>query len=153
MKDLFDLKHLVHAQCVALLAERIRNAEAGVEEAMEAGRSDTKSSAGDKHETGRAMAQLESEKQQAALGNLRDLARTLHGIDPDRRCIRIERGALIQMEQGLFYVATALGKVQAERYDVMVISPESPLVTALAPMKVGEVREFKGIRYWLTGIS
>lgn len=153
MQDLFDLKRKVHAHCIAVLAERIRNAEAGVEEAREAGRSDTKSSAGDKHETGRAMAQLEMEKQQAALGHLLGLARTLQGIDPDRRRQHIERGALLQMEQGLFYVAAALGKVHVDATDVMVISPESPLLAALIPMNIGEVREFKGTRYRLIGIA
>jgi len=153
MKDLFDLKRAVHAQCLIILAERIKYAEAGVEEAREAGRSDTKSSAGDKHETGRAMAQLEMEKQQTALGNLQDLARTLHGIDPDRRHLHFAKGALVQMEQGLFYVAAALGKIRVEETDVMVISPGSPLLAALIPMNIGEVREFKGARYRLIDIA
>ncbi len=151
--DLFNLKQVLHAQCIALLAERIKYAEAGVAEAMEAGRSDTKSSAGDKHETGRAMAQLELEKQQAALGHLLILVRAFRGIDPDRRHFHIERGALIQMEQGLFYVVVALGKVQVKDHDVMVISPESPLLAALVPMNVGELREFKGTSYRLIDIA
>jgi hypothetical protein len=153
MEDLSDLKRVVHAHCLAVLAGRIRNAEAGVEDAKESGRSDTKSSAGDKHETGRAMAQLELEKRQAVLGHLLDLAYALDGMDPDRQCLRIERGALFRTELGLFIVAAALGRVHAAGLDIMVISTGSPLFLALASMTVGGSREFKGTAYRLTAIA
>ena len=57
------------------------------------------------------------------------------------------------MEQGLFYVVAALGKVQVNDHDVMVISPESPLLAALVPMNLGELREFKGTSYRLVDIA
>ena len=85
MKDLFSLKQAMHAACVSALQERISEAQAGVEQAREAGTADTKSSAGDKHETARAMAQQELEKQASALHNLREMEDHLARIDPAHR--------------------------------------------------------------------
>ena len=53
------LKPALHAACAAFLAERIAAATTAMQAAQESANSDTKSSAGDKYETGREMATAE----------------------------------------------------------------------------------------------
>ena len=82
MPDLSALKPLAHAHCLAVVIERIAQLEASILDTQRSSQSDTKSSAGDKHETGRAMAQLEVEKPQVSLGNLLAMRDVLVRLDP-----------------------------------------------------------------------
>ena len=56
------IKKALFAKCEAFVSEKIDSLERGLESHQKALASETKSSAGDKHETGRAMLQLEMEK-------------------------------------------------------------------------------------------
>ena len=153
MKDLFSLKQAMHAACVSALQERISEAQAGVEQAREAGTADTKSSAGDKHETARAMAQQELEKQASALHNLREMEDHLARIDPAHRCPKIQPGALVATDKGLFYVSAAMGKFEVDGKVVLAISMQAPLLSALKKLGIGETGTFNGQVHRLVGIA
>ncbi len=149
MNELVGLKPLVHRQCLALVRERIAQVEAGIADARASAQSDTKSSAGDKHETGRAMAQLEIEKQQVSLGNLLTMQDVLDRIDPTRTHARIGEGALVRTDSGLFYVAVGLGRIVVDGQDVQVISPQAPLVALLKGVTLAESAVFNGRNHFL----
>ncbi len=153
MKDLFSLKQEVHAACIRALQERIGQAQAGMEQAREASTADTKSSAGDKHETARAMAQQELEKQASALHNLREMEDSLARIDPTHPRSQIQPGALVATDKGLFYVSAAMGKLEVEGQVVLVISMQAPLLTALKELAIGEAGTFNGQSHRLVGIA
>lgn len=144
MEELYNLKQAVHMACSLQLRERILQAQASMEEARLAGLSDTKSSAGDKHETARAMAQQELEKQASALQNLQTMEAVLMRIDPTRRFSAILPGALVATEHGLFYVSVALGKVEVEGRTVMAISMQAPILATLNTLAIGETGMFNG---------
>lgn len=131
MNDPLRLKQEVHRACSELVRMRIRAAEEGMRSARESGLSETKSSAGDKHETARAMIHQELEKQAAALNDLHRMADELARIDPDRPCTRILPGALVSTDIGLLYVSVALGKVEVDGRTVLAISAQAPLLAAL----------------------
>ena len=57
-----NLKEALFKQCEAFVNKRLRNIEEVISSNQKALQSETKSTAGDKHETGRAMLQLEMEK-------------------------------------------------------------------------------------------
>lgn len=152
MEDLFSLKQAVHAACTLNLRERILHAEAGMEEARLSGLSDTKSSAGDKHETARAMAQQELEKQATALQHLQTMEALLMRIDPTRRFSRVMPGSLVSTDQGLFYVSIALGKMEVEGNMVMAISMQAPILTLLGTLAVGGSGTFNGRQQHLLAI-
>ena len=153
MEDLAELKQAVHAACLILLEARIHGAEAGLEQAREAGRAETKSSAGDKHETARAMAQVELEKQVNAVRYLRVMEAAFRGIDPLRPATRIASGALVCTDQGHFYVSAALGGIVIKGTVVQAISMQAPVLTAFAALALGETVEFRGKSYRLLGMG
>jgi hypothetical protein len=153
MNELAELKPAVHAHCLALVRERIAQVEAGISDARTSAQSDTKSSAGDKHETSRAMAQLEIEKQQVSLGNLLAMQDVLQRLDPTRAHTRMGEGALVRTDSGLFYVAVGLGRVAVKGQDVQVISPQAPLVALLKSLDIGGSVVFNGRRHTMMEVG
>ena len=62
-----NIKHLLHQQCIAYVQKRLQEAEHAFRDAEQAANDDTKSSAGDKYETGREMMQQEKNRITAQL--------------------------------------------------------------------------------------
>lgn len=99
--------------------------------------SDSKSTAGDKHETSRAMAQLEMEK----LGNqLLDYQKQIQWLrqleNVSSEIVRI--GSLVQLSNGWYFVGLGIGKFQFENQSVFCLSVQSPLGAQLLQKKVGD---------------
>jgi len=55
MQDLPSIKKALHQRCLTLAEDRIVSLQHILKEAQQAANNETKSSAGDKHETGKAM--------------------------------------------------------------------------------------------------
>lgn len=153
MNELAELKPAVHALCLALVRERMEQVEAGIADARASAQSDTKSSAGDKHETSRAMAQLEIEKQQVSLGNLLAMQDVLQRLDPTRTNTRMGEGALVRTDSGLFYVAVGLGRIVVAGQEVHVISPQAPLMAVLKGVDIGGSALFNGRRHTMVEVG
>lgn len=153
MPALSALKPLVHQHCLQLMAERMRLLEEGIKEAQLSAQSDTKSSAGDKHETGRAMAQIEVEKLTTALQHLRKMNTVLERMDGSTDKQRVALGAIIRTDLGTFYVSVPLGRVQVHGEDIWVISPEAPIFPALRDTPVGNVAYYSGKAYQLLELA
>jgi len=141
------LKPSIHTLCSTTLNARIAAAEASIADTQRSSQSDTKSSAGDKHETGRAMAQLEIEKQQVSLGNLLAMREVLARLDPNVPQERVREGALVRTDRGLFYIAVGLGRVVVAGHEVMVMSPQAPLAEALQRTPIGGTARFNGVAH------
>ncbi|MBS1568434.1 MAG: hypothetical protein JST45_03235 [Bacteroidetes bacterium] len=147
------LKLAVHAACLAQAGKRIASARAGLEQAREAGAEESKSSAGDKHETARAMAHLELEKQLTVINNLLEMEAALGRIDPAVRMQLAGPGALVGTDQGIYYIAAALGSVEAGDHKVQVVSMHAPLIAALKGLRAGEAVIFRGTRFQVLQIA
>ncbi|HRD37690.1 MAG TPA: 3-oxoacyl-ACP synthase, partial [Bacteroidia bacterium] len=57
-----SLKERLFLHCESLMAEKVQSLKVALSQITESANNETKSSAGDKHETARAMMQLEQEK-------------------------------------------------------------------------------------------
>lgn len=82
-----------------------------IEHAQLAANEETKSSAGDKYETGRAMMQLEIEKQSVQLAEAMKLKHVLSQINPEKTTETIQSGSLVFTDQGNFYISISAGKL------------------------------------------
>ena len=107
--------------------------------------SETKSSAGDKHETGRAMIQLEREK----LGNqIREIElnyQSLNTIKDDKTSTRIGLGSIIFTDKGNYYVAVAADSCEVNSKVFYCISSQSPIGKLLIGKKINESIMFNDI--------
>ena len=99
---------------------------------------ETKSSLGDKHETARARMQFEQEKLRHQVEELSQQLVLLDKIDTHVLHTSVGFGSLVSTEKGLFFIATAIGKLVLENETIYVISAKSPLAMAIKGLQKGE---------------
>ena len=121
------IKQQLYALCLAFINERIRSAKEAIQLAQSSANDETKSSAGDKYETGRAMAQLEIEKNGSQLAEAMKQRESLEKIQPDHYSSEVQTGSLVVTNQGNFYISISAGKLLAGGVEYFAISPVSPL--------------------------
>ncbi len=124
--------------------ERISSLEKALENSRMEMANDTKSTAGDKHETGRAMAQIEQEKLGKQVLAARELKQAVAQIDLSKSHSEIQFGSLVKASNGSFFFSVGIGKLIVENETVFCLTMTSPLGMALRGKKVGDVIEFNG---------
>lgn len=119
------------------LSEKIENFEKLISETR-ASSNDTKSSMGDKYETGREMLQQEINNLQVQLNEIlkqKDFLKTVLPKPSDKA----EKGAIVKTEKGLFFISVSLGEIKIDNQKIICISPESPLAKAMNGKQEGEL--------------
>ncbi|MGL1887281.1 MAG: transcription elongation factor [Reichenbachiella sp.] len=113
-------------------------AKAGMEAAQESANNETKSSAGDKYETGRAMSQNERDLFAKQLVEQVNQLKGLLTIDPSKKMDSVEVGSLVETKSGVFFISVSLGLVKLKAGETaMVISPISPIAQLMLEKKEG----------------
>jgi transcription elongation GreA/GreB family factor len=138
------LKRQLLEACQSQLAERIASLEAALAAIQESKNNETKSSAGDKYETGRAMMQLEADKISARLDLAKSTQQQLRQIKVDTVKATIGIGSIVKTDQRTYFVSVSLGKVQLHGDFYYCISTEAPLARLMMGKRAGEVVEING---------
>ena len=116
------------------LSEKIQTFEKLIAETR-ASTNDTKSSMGDKYETGREMLQQEINNLQVQLNEVlkqQDFLKTsFDKLRMTKKFDKAEKGAIVKTEQGLFFISVSLGEINFDNQKIICISPESPLAKAM----------------------
>jgi transcription elongation GreA/GreB family factor len=133
--------------CSNYLKDKINSLHAIINEVSEASNSESKSSAGDKHETSKAMMQLEIEKLGTQLNEAELQLVEFEKINFNKNFQCIEQGSLVETNKGYFLIASSIGKIIVDNKTVFVISSKSPLVIALAGKQQNDVLSFNGVEY------
>jgi len=126
-----EFKIRVHATCLGMLKERIAVSEQRMMEAKESLQSETKGSAGDKHETSKEMARQELEKIEINHAQLQRSFIQLERLDPRQTQTKVQVGALVQASSKLFYISASVGEVLVEGTKVFCVSNLAPLAKAM----------------------
>lgn len=106
--------------------------------------SESKSTAGDKHETGRAMAQLEQEKLGRQVLSARELKQVIAQIDSSVKNDFVEFGSLVKTDTGWFFFSVGIGKLEVQAETVFCLTITSPLGNAMHGKKMGEHFQLNG---------
>lgn len=125
----------------------MQDAKASMEAVQEAANNETKSSAGDKYETGRAMMQQEQDKAAAQLMEALKLKKVLDQLKTDKEHRQVQAGSLIFTNLGNFYIAASLGQLSLDGVAYMAISPVSPLAQQLLGLQTGGELNFNGRKF------
>ena len=136
-KKLFDY-------CRQYVDNRIALVTDAMKAAQEAANAETKGSAGDKHETGRAMMHLEKEKNARQLAGHLKLRKVLAQINPVESHKKGRLGSLIKTNSGIYYLSIAIGKAEVGGENYFIISPVSPIGKLLMNAEVGSELSFNG---------
>ena len=102
---------------------------------------ETKSSAGDKHETGRAMLQLEMEKASQQLAGIKQMKTILNKVNLDPSHI-VKLGSLVMTDQENYFLAISAGEISIEGMTYFAISPSSPIGKLVLGKKAGDSVKF-----------
>ncbi len=127
-----------------IVSSRIEEATQEIESINRSKANETKSSAGDKYETGMAMLQQEEQKANVQLAKARELEMALSRIDSKEVHSEIQLGSLVDTSNGIYFISIGLGKLEIEKSDVFVLSITSPLGMQMKGMKVGDQIDFRG---------
>lgn len=139
--------------CKDAISKKISILQEAIREATEAANNETKSTAGDKHETARAMMQLEQEKLNIQLNDWQDLKLLLDKIIITTDNSDTRTGSLIETDRGLFFIAGNIGKIDIDGKTVMVISARSPLGEAMLKHKTGDVFKLHNQSYSIIKVA
>ena len=126
------------ALCRRVVEERLRSAEEAIRLAQESANQEGKSSAGDKYETGRAMAQLEIENASGQLADARKLKQAIDSVSVSEPSVSIRLGSLAYTNQENYFLSIPAGKLELDGTIWYAISPASPLGASLMGMKAGD---------------
>src|SRR6188768_3737778 len=104
------LKQQIHAHYLQIINDKINFLQQVLADLKESSSNETKSTAGDKHETALAMLQIEQANVGAQLQDILDKKAALEKIDPEFSSAKIINGSLIKTDKGYLFISTALGK-------------------------------------------
>ena len=133
-----SFKQKLVSYCKATLKRKIELISFSMDEIKGSMENETKSSAGDKHETARARMQSEYEKLAWQLDEVKGQLTLLERIDVKQNVAAVSNGNIVHTNKGVFFIAIPLGKVELDEKIVYVISPISPLGKKLIGLKVNE---------------
>lgn len=137
-------KTSVHASVVQEVTRRMIQLNELLQDAFDATANESKSSAGDKHETSRAMAQLEQEKIGGQLIEMTKLHAILQRLDPTFVSDSIQLGSLVETSSGWFYLSVGIGILNSSGNTLFCITPNAPVGKLLVGKKVQDSIEFNG---------
>jgi negative regulator of genetic competence, sporulation and motility len=120
------IKEELYNACKAFLAERRSNVHDIMVSNQMALENESKSSAGDKHETGRAMLHLEMEKASQQVAVIAKMQEIMDKIDFSKSSDHIKLGSLIITDNGKYYLSISAGLIRIGSEDYFALSPSSP---------------------------
>lgn len=104
---------------------------------------DTKSSVGDKFETGREMMQIELDKAESQKQKFLTLISVLEKLDLNKTFNQVEFGSLVQTNFGIYFISIGIGTLKIEGNDYFCISLASPIGKVLVNKSVGDRIKFQ----------
>lgn len=151
-KKINMLKQKTYNVCIATLKNKIGVFSEALNELSGAASNDSKSTAGDKHETANAMQHIEQEKIGKQLKEAEEQLAVLEKIDITLQSSKVIKGSLIKTNKGYLFLGVGLGKIMVEKEMVITLSAQSPLGAKLLGLKAKEKTEMNGVEYIIQAI-
>ncbi len=139
-----SIKEKLFKACEAYLEERIKRIEtsmAGLESDLG---NETKSSAGDKYETGREMINLEINKLAEQLQQFKSLKNTLNVAKNRTNTSFAQLGTTVKTNMANYFIAIPANRIIVDGEEYFAIGANSPIAQLLLHKKAGEEITFNG---------
>ena len=147
-----ELKQQLYTLCGEYITNRETVIKKLIAEAREAANNETKSSAGDKYETGREVMQQEIDLNLTRLNELNKLKQTLDRIAPNQKNTAAQPGAVVCTDNGNYYIAISAEQLKVNGATYYAISAASPIGTKLAGLKAGDSFTLNGKKVLIESI-
>tara|TARA_R110001583_G_scaffold48013_3_gene150128 strand:+ start:8390 stop:8851 length:462 start_codon:yes stop_codon:yes gene_type:complete len=147
-----EIKSELYHQCQRVLENRLKTVQNSIMEIQQSLQSETKSSAGDKHETGRAMLQLEREKAGNQLAEVLKIKEQFSKVNPEKTSNIISLGSVVFTSENNYFIAISAGKIKAGDTIFYAISPNTPVGQILLSKTIGNTIVFRALKFKITNV-
>ncbi len=141
----FEIKDKAKQACLEKIKTRMKVCEDQLEQIQYDLANETKSSAGDKYETGRAMLQIEREKTGRQLAELEQLEQVMKSIDPMTMHLKVQLGSLVQTHDNYYFIAVSLGEITIDGLRFYAISKQTPMAQVILGKSKGDEARFRDV--------
>lgn len=137
------IKETLYNRCLEFIDERLAIVNNTISDIQNSLQSETKSSAGDKHETGRAMLQLEREKAGSQLSEIEKQKQILQKINIESQHQKVTIGSVVKTTQANYFISISAGKIDIENCSYYAISAATPMAQLLLSKRVDDTIRFR----------
>lgn len=149
------LTDTLYQLALEFIDNRIKTIRQAIAETQDSADQESKSSAGDKYETGLSMMQLDMEKQAEQLAEAirtRDALEKVKMLDDAATNGTVKPGTAVETNQGNFYIAISAGQLKINGTTYFAISPATPIGSKLIGLKAGDSFSFNGKNYTVSKV-
>ena len=133
-----DLKTSLFEQCSQMVEKRYLKVKQSIADIEESLLEESRSSAGDKHETGRAMLQIDRENAGKQLFEIEGLQALIRKIEVKTTSDYVRLGSLVYTNHGTYFISISIGAVMVGKTNYICIALHSPIGNFLAGKKKGD---------------
>ncbi len=130
--------------CTTFIENQINHVQAVINSAKESAQNESKSSAGDKHETGKSLLQLEQENNAVLLNNMMKQKPAIKLLESFMGSDTVKMGSIIETNNGIYFIGIGIGLVNLEGHNFFIISPSAPVGKLFTGKKKGDEVAFNG---------
>ncbi len=135
-------KQQLYDFCQTFVEGRISRIRNNIKDVQESLSSETKSSAGDKHETGRAMLQLEREKMGQQLAEAEKIRMVLAKVGLENKSGTVGLGSWVKTSKTDYFLSISAGEYKDNGPSVFCISTGTPIGRLLLGKSEGDTITF-----------
>jgi len=148
-----NTKQQLYNKCEDFLNSSLEVIQKTISDIQNSLQSETKSSAGDKHETGRAMLQLEREKAGNQLSELQKQKEILKKVNTSSKTKKVTLGSMVKTTSLNYYIAISAGEIIVNGIKFYAISASTPIAKLLEFKAVGDAIQFRDKEFTITEIQ
>ena len=152
MNEHLKIKEVLYTSCMDYVNNRLEIIQTTIKDIQVSLTSETKSSAGDKHETGRAMLQIEREKAGNKLSAIQRVKQTLSKIDIYKTAKTAGLGSLVYTSKANYFIGISAGEIVINNEHFYAISSLTPIAKLLLATKKGDSVQFRNNIFTITRI-
>ncbi len=138
-----EIKSALLEKCNQWITNRRAKVENVISDIMESLEDETKSSAGDKHETGRAMLQIDREQAGEQLKEIGKIEEALSKVDVKVKSDYVRLGSVVHTNTNRFFIAVSAGELKVDGRPFYAMALSSPMGQLLLGKKKGDVVRFR----------
>lgn len=141
------IKQKLYNQCLQFIDNRLTTVNRTISDIQNSLQSETKSSAGDKHETGRAMVQLEREKAGHQLAEIEKQKQILQKVNMDSKHHKVALGSVVRTTQANYFISISAGEIIIDNTSYFAISAATPIAQLLLSKSVDDAIVFRDNKF------
>ena len=148
-----EIKEALFKICAEKVENRYQKIKQVLEDIKESLLEESKSTAGDKHETGRAMLDIERENTSKQLQEVEVLMSILKKIDINSKSDYVRLGSLVKTDKATYFISLSIGAVDLNKKSYVCVALNSPMGEALLGKKKEDTFTFNNQEYKVLLVS